>query len=95
MNDPKKVNKFLAEGFIQKLDTNLKVVFNTQLSDENLKFNRELCAMKYMARMGVNISLSEATEYVESEEWKSLWAGVWACPPSPGKSVSVFFYKPI
>ena len=82
----KKMKLFLAEGFIQELNTDKKVVYNDKLTDEKLSLIRGLCVVKYMARQGVNMSLKEADKY-----WRVLWAGVWDCPPSPSKSVSVFF----
>ena len=54
---------FLAEGFIQELNTDKKVVYNDKLTDEKLSLIRGLCVVKYMARQGVNMLLKEADEF--------------------------------
>ena len=82
---------FLAEAFILELDTNQRIKFYTTPSDEQLQVNRQISAMKYLAYMGENISSREVKEFVETDGWKRLWAGVWDCIATPGKSVSIFF----
>ena len=84
-------NTFIAEAFIMELDTNQRLKFYTTPTDEHLEVNRQISAMKYFAYMGENISSSEVKEFVETDGWKRLWAGVWVCTASPGKSVSFFF----
>ena len=82
--------EFIAEAFIMEM-RNENIDSTTALTPENLVFIRKLCAIKHMARNGVNLSLAEATDYIETDGWKSRWAEVWSYPPSPGKSDSVFF----
>ena len=95
MTSNEEINVFLAAAFIMELDTNQRIKFYIKPSNEQLEVIRQLSAMKYLAYMGENISSREVKEYVETDGWKRLWAGVWVCAASPGKSVSVFFYKPI
>ncbi|XP_023323727.1 uncharacterized protein LOC111697833 [Eurytemora carolleeae] len=38
-----------------------------------------------MASRGVNISLDNAKDYVETEQWKTFWEEVWAITPSRGE----------
>ena len=91
MNITQDDNKFLAEAFIMEMNIKQYVDYTTALTPENLVSIRKLCAVKHMARQQVNMSLDEAAEYIETDDWKSLWAGVWSYPPTGGKSVSVFF----
>ena len=91
MTTIEEIYAFLAEAFIMELDRNQRLKFYTTPTDENLEVNRQISAMKYLAYMGANISSSGVKEYVETDRWKHLWAGVWVCAASPGKSVSIFF----
>ena len=91
-----KLRKFIAEAFIEELDVEVDIQFDQALSREHLQFIRRVCAVKYMASIGVNISLIRAEDYVETERWKTIWEEVWAITPSPGESVFFFsFFKPI
>ena len=80
-------NEFLAESFIKELKFDGNVDYNTELTPEYLASVRKLCAVKHMARKRVNMSLEESAQYTETEDWKSLWEGVWSHPPTGGKSV--------
>ncbi len=82
--------EFLAKAYIMEM-INQDVNSTTPLTPDNLVSIRKVCAVKFMAHKGVIMSLAEASDYIETEAWKDLWAGVWSDPPSPGKSVSVFF----
>ena len=81
--------EFLAKTFIMQMIN--EDVATEPLTPGNLEFIRMYCARKFMAHKGVIMNHAEAFDYIQTTAWKDLWAGVWSDPPSPGKSVSVFF----
>ena len=91
MNITQDDNKFLAEAFIMEMNINQYVDYTTALTPENLVSIRKLCAVKHMARQQVNMSLDEAAEYIETDNWNcGQGSGVILLP---GVSLFLFFLQ--